>query len=47
MDLRGADFFTVAQGQLASLRRFLDFCTLMNQMQPAAAEPAVSAGQGE
>ncbi len=43
MDLRGADFFTVAQGQLAALRRFLDFRTLMDQMQPMSASPKATA----
>ena len=37
VDLRGADFFTIRQGQLADLRRFLDFATLQAQMQPTSA----------
>jgi ketosteroid isomerase-like protein len=41
VDLRAADFFTVRNGQLAELRRFLDYRTLMNQLHPPATEPAV------
>ena len=37
VDLWGADFFTIRQGQLADLRRFLDFATLREQMQPTSA----------
>ena len=37
LDLRGADFFTIRQGQLAELRRFLDFATLQAQMHPTSA----------
>jgi ketosteroid isomerase-like protein len=40
IDLRAADFFTVVDGQLAELRRFLDYRTLMNQLNPPPAEPA-------
>jgi hypothetical protein len=43
MDLRGADFFTVQNGQLAALHRFLDFQTLTQQMQPVSAQQATSA----
>ncbi len=35
IDLRAADFFTVRNGQLAELRRFLDFRTLDAQLPPA------------
>jgi ketosteroid isomerase-like protein len=35
IDLRAADFFTLRNGQLAELRRFLDFRTLTEQKQPA------------
>lgn len=38
MDLRGADFFTVRNGQLAELHRLLDFQTLQEQMQPRQAD---------
>jgi ketosteroid isomerase-like protein len=43
IDIRGADFFTVAHGQLAELRRFLDVRTLTEQMQPAPPQPEGSA----
>jgi ketosteroid isomerase-like protein len=43
MDIRGADFFTMAHGQLAELRRFLDVRTLTEQMQPAPPQPEASA----
>ncbi len=42
VDLRGADFFTIRHGQLAELRRFLDFATLREQMQPTSAQQAAS-----
>jgi ketosteroid isomerase-like protein len=34
INIRMADFFTVQHGQLIELRRYLDFQTLMEQMQP-------------
>ncbi len=37
VELRGADFFTIRQGQLADLRRFLDFASLRAQMHPTSA----------
>jgi ketosteroid isomerase-like protein len=41
IDLRAADIFTVRDGRLAVLRRFLDFETLEAQMSPTeATEPA-------
>jgi ketosteroid isomerase-like protein len=43
MDLRGADFFTIAHGQLAELHRFLDVQTLMQQMQSRLASDEASA----
>jgi ketosteroid isomerase-like protein len=43
IDLQAADFFTVRDGRLAVLRRFLDFETLEAQMSPDPAEqPAAS-----
>jgi ketosteroid isomerase-like protein len=39
IDLRAADFFTVRDGQLAELRRFLDYRTLMSQLHPPSTEP--------
>jgi ketosteroid isomerase-like protein len=41
IDVLAADFFTVRDGRLAMLRRFLDFETLNDQRSPTpAAEPA-------
>lgn len=37
MDLRGADFFTLAHGRITALQRFLDVPTLMQQMQAPSA----------
>ena len=34
IDIRAADFFTVRDGRLAELRRFLDFEDLANQTRP-------------
>ena len=34
INIRIADFFTIQNGQLAELRRYLDFQTLAKQMQP-------------
>ena len=42
IDLRAADFFTIRDGQLAELRRFLDFQTLTEQAQPASAQQGAS-----
>ncbi len=42
VDLRGADFFTIRHGQLADLRRFLDFASLREQMHPTSAPHAAS-----
>ena len=42
IDLRAADFFTIRDGQLAELRRFLDFQTLAEQTQPASAQQEAS-----
>ena len=38
MNIRIADFFTIQNGQLAELRRYLDFQTLAKQMQPKDAQ---------
>ena len=38
IDMHAADFFTVRDGRLAELRRFLDFSTLGDQIEPPAAE---------
>lgn len=37
IDLKAADFFTVQDGRLRGLRRFLDWATLESQIAPAAA----------
>ena len=37
IDVRAADFFSVREGRLAELRRFLDFESLHRQAQPLAA----------
>jgi ketosteroid isomerase-like protein len=42
IDLRGADFFTIRNGHLAELRRFLDFRTLTEQTQPKPAPQEAS-----
>jgi ketosteroid isomerase-like protein len=42
IDLRAADFFTLRNGQLVELRRFLDFRTLMEQTQPKSAQQETS-----
>jgi ketosteroid isomerase-like protein len=42
IDLRAADFFTIRNGQLAGLRRFLDFRTLMEQTQPKPVQQEAS-----
>jgi len=42
IDLRAADFFTIRNGQLAELRRFLDFRTLVEQTQPVPARQEAS-----
>jgi ketosteroid isomerase-like protein len=41
IDVRAADFFTVRDGRLAVLRRFLDFETLDDQRSPAPAAQSV------
>lgn len=43
IDVRAADFFTVRDGQLAMLHRFLDFESLHEQMSPTPAEQATGA----
>ena len=43
MNIRIADFFTIQNGQLAELRRYLDFQTLAKQMQPKDTQQEASA----
>ncbi len=43
IDLRAADFFTVQQGQLAALHRFLDFRTLEAQLPATPAQQSAGA----
>jgi hypothetical protein len=38
IDLRAADFFSIENGQLAELRRFLDFHSLNQQRQPGSVQ---------
>jgi ketosteroid isomerase-like protein len=38
VDVRAADFFSVRDGRLAELRRFLDFASLARQQRPPAAQ---------
>ena len=42
IDMHAADFFTVRDGRLAELRRFLDFSTLMDQLEATPAADSAS-----